>query len=141
MYLAGCLSLNEQDKLCSLLHWGSPLISHQCRLLVYHQAVIRLPLAEAISLPLVEATWTVRLPATLQNVIFQASFVYTMYSHIVLYLQLFTIITGWQENMVETESPQCDSMRLLWTLGMLIWNYKKIINKGFGGNMDFILYI
>jgi len=89
----------------------------------------------------VEATWTVRLPATLQNVIFQASFVYTMYSHIVLYLQLFTIITGWQENMVETESPQCDSMRLLWTLGMLIWNYKKIINKGFGGNMDFILYI
>ena len=29
-----------------------------------------------------------------------------MYSQIILYLQLFTVITGWQENMVETQSPQ-----------------------------------
>jgi len=29
-----------------------------------------------------------------------------MYSHIILYLQLFTTITVWQENMVKTESPQ-----------------------------------
>ena len=52
--------------------------------------MIRLPLAEAISLPLVEATCTVCLPATFQNVIFQASFVYTMYPQ--SYYIIFTTI-------------------------------------------------
>ena len=89
---------------------------------------INLPLAEAISLPLVEATCTVRLPATFQNVIFQASFVYTMYSHIILYLQLFTTITGWQENMVETESPHFHGMTLL--------KIKHHIVKAFGCNIS-----
>jgi hypothetical protein len=58
-----------------------------------------LPLGLAINLPLAEAVslhWAV---------IFQASFVYTMYSRIILYLQLFMITTGWQE-VVDTESPQ-----------------------------------
>ena len=31
-----------------------------------------------------------------------------MYRHIILYLQLFATITGWQGNMVETESPHID---------------------------------
>ena len=71
-----------------------------------HWTAINLPLVKAISLQLVEATCTGCLPATFQKVIFQASFVYTMYCHIILYLQLFTTVTGWQENMVETQSPQ-----------------------------------
>ena len=50
-----------------------------------------------------------------------------------LYLQLFTAITGWQENMVETESPQISlfSIDKLFEVQIVLLNFKGLFQINF----------